>query len=101
MKTITCEEYKKKCEEGFDHVTLDVRTTEEFAEGHVEDAVNVPLPILDVKIADVIPDKKTTIISCCKSGGRATTALHVLEKMGYEDVRLLEGGYLGYCGKDA
>ncbi len=68
-------------------VVLDVRTPEEFAEGHIEGAVNVPLQSLKPgEKVSAAPDTKGTLLVYCRSGKRATAASEILLKSGYEKV---------------
>jgi phage shock protein E len=70
---------------GGEYVIVDVRTPEEFAEGHNEGAVNKPLQDIEKWKASLMPSKRN-IILVCRSGRRADTALHILEKAGYANV---------------
>ena len=67
---------------------LDVRTPEEFAEGHVPGAVNIPISDLEARLGDVPKDR--TVIVYCESGRRAGRAEKLLAGSG-RDVRHLEG----------
>ena len=66
-------------------VVLDVRTKEEFAGGHVQGAINIPLATLPSDCKK-IEDKKTYIITCCMSGGRSSVAKNILHEAGYDNV---------------
>ncbi|HTN17862.1 MAG TPA: rhodanese-like domain-containing protein, partial [Chitinophagaceae bacterium] len=60
---------------------LDVRTPGEFAGGHIEGAVNIPLSRLH---ADTIPlDKKALIVTCCSHGLRSVKAVTLLKERGF------------------
>ncbi|MCL2656164.1 MAG: rhodanese-like domain-containing protein [Betaproteobacteria bacterium] len=67
-------------------VVIDVRTSEEYAQRHINDALNLPYDTISVRIAVAVPDKNTPIVLYCRSGRRAETALHVLKGMGYSKV---------------
>lgn len=73
-------------------VWLDVRTTEEYATGHIEGAINIPHNEIAQRIAELDLDKATPIVLYCKSGRRAGIALETLTNMGYSQVTN-EGGY--------
>ena len=76
---------------------LDVRTPEEYAEGHIEDSVNVPLQNIEI-LKTIIEDKSTPLFVYCRSGARSARATDILKKMGFfnaEDI----GGILSYQGK--
>ncbi|MGB4984662.1 MAG: rhodanese-like domain-containing protein [Erysipelotrichaceae bacterium] len=63
-------------------VVVDVRTKEEFDEGHISKAINIPLD--EIEKIDVVKDKK--ILVYCRSGNRSATASSKLVEMGYEKV---------------
>jgi len=62
---------------------LDVRTPEEYARGHVPEAVNIPIDILARKIKQMQVSKTTTIVTMCDHGGRSSRAAMELQRMGY------------------
>ena len=78
-------------------VLLDVRTPEEYAEGHIEGSQNIPLQNIE-SAETVIKDKDTPIFVHCRSGGRSAQATSILKKMGYTNVEDI-GGILSYRGK--
>ena len=71
---------------------IDVRTPEEYRQGHISGSVNIPLA--NIRSCG-ITDKKTPILVCCKSGGRALEAKKILMSMGYTDVISI-GGVSGW-----
>ena len=73
-------------------VWIDVRTPEEFKEGHLQDAVNIPVDQITANIARVAPNKNAPVNLYCRSGRRAEVALQELRKMGYTNVTN-HGGY--------
>ena len=75
-------------------ILLDVRSKQEFNEGHLNGAINIPLYDLESKI-DSLPDKTRTIIIYCASGYRSKQAKNKLENIGYEKVYNLKNGLDG------
>ena len=73
-------------------VWIDVRSAEEFKEGHLQDAVNIPVDQITANIARVAPNKNAPVNLYCRSGRRAEVALQELRKMGYTNVTN-HGGY--------
>lgn len=73
-------------------VWIDVRSPEEFNEGHLQGAVNVPHDQIASQIARISPDKTAPVNLYCRSGRRAEAALQELKKMGYTNVTN-HGGY--------
>lgn len=71
-------------------IYLDVRTPEEFAEGHYPDAINFDVNLM---IAGNIPDitKDAEIKIYCRSGGRAGTAQTLLEQAGFTNLENVGG----------
>ena len=69
---------------------LDVRTPEEFAQGHLPGAVLIPHDQLEARLAEI--EGKPWVLVYCRSGARATKAQAVLEKAGIE-VRQVEGSW--------
>lgn len=64
---------------------LDVRTRAEFAIGHIEGAINIPLDELSNNPGK-LKNKNKCIICCCASGMRSGTAKRILESKGYKTV---------------
>ena len=77
-------------------VIVDVRSVQEFAQGHVEDAVNVPLDEL-VRIAEHAPTTDIPLYVYCLSGMRSARACSQLRAAGYEQVVDM-GEIDGYTG---
>lgn len=78
-------------------VLLDVRTPEEYREGHIPGSKNVPLQSID-KVAGMIDNKSTPIFVHCLSGARSRQAAAVLQQLGYTNVKNI-GGLSAYAGK--
>ena len=79
-------------------VWIDVRTPEEFNEGHLQGAVNVPHDQIASQIARISPDKNAPVNLYCRSGRRAEVALQELKKLGYTNVTN-HGGYQDLINK--
>ena len=80
----------KELQEAFQKnaVLVDVRTPEEFSEGSVKGAINIPLDKID-KNLDFFKDKKTVIVFC-KSGGRSSQAKSILDQD--KNLEVINGG---------
>ena len=76
---------------------LDVRTPQEYREGHIPGSKNVPLQQLD-KISSVADNKNIPLFVYCYSGGRSRQATAMLQHMGYTNVQNI-GGIAAYQGK--
>ena len=73
-------------------VVVDVSETEEFAQGHVGGAKNVPVGQLEQRLPEVVKNKTLPLILVCPNGARANRALAVAKKLGYEKAQVLAGG---------
>ena len=78
-------------------VLLDVRTPQEYREGHIPGSKNVPLQTID-KISSVADNKNIPLFVYCYSGGRSRQAASMLQHMGYNNVQNI-GGITTYSGK--
>lgn len=70
---------------------LDVRTPEEFASGHIQGALNVPVNELPDRLASLKLSPTQEIVVHCQRGGRAASAESILRQSGYTQVRDLSG----------
>ncbi|KAM9839705.1 thiosulfate:glutathione sulfurtransferase [Aulostomus maculatus] len=84
---------------------FDVRTSEEYQAGHIEDAVNIPVNILEESLKmhpDQFEEKfdvrlpgrdDQNIVFYCKSGNRSLTAVNTARQLGFSRARHYKGGY--------
>ena len=89
---ISVSEAKTLLDEG-GYIFLDCRTIKEFKMGHTPGAMNIPRGLLEFKIAKKIPEKDAKIIMYCKKGGRGCLSTCALCKMGYKNVKNMDGGW--------
>ena len=78
-------------------VLLDVRTPQEYREGHIPGSKNVPLQTID-KVTSIAENKDTVLYVYCYSGARSRQATAMLQHMGYTNVQNI-GGIAAYHGK--
>ncbi len=78
-------------------VLLDVREADEYADGHLEGAVNVPLSQIE-QIPYILKDKTQKIFLYCRSGRRSDEAIRFMSVMGYTDLENI-GGLKEYTGE--
>ncbi len=71
---------------------IDVRSSQEFDEGHLNGAINIPIYNIEKDIEKIIKNKKEIIIIYCSSGYRSKKAKEILEKLGFENVYNLKDG---------
>lgn len=80
-----------------DPVILDVRTPQEFSEGHIDGAVNLPVDdISEPAISEITTNLDAPILVYCRSGIRSVRACQMLAKMGYDDLFNLADGIIGW-----
>ena len=78
-------------------VLLDVRTPQEYREGHIPGSKNLPLQTID-KVDSIVENKDTVLYVYCYSGGRSRQATAMLQHMGYANIQNI-GGITAYSGK--
>jgi phage shock protein E len=87
---LTAGEYLSQyTEAGTEHLLIDVRTPEEFAEGHIAGAVNISLQTLTERLNEV--PRTLPVILYCRSGNRSNQAQQLLEQAGYTNVQDMGG----------
>jgi rhodanese-related sulfurtransferase len=75
---------------------LDVRTSAEYAAGHIENALNIPHDQLPERLPQIQEYAGVPVVVYCKSGGRAAQAVEVLAAAGFTNVRHLAGDMDGW-----
>jgi rhodanese-related sulfurtransferase len=89
-----------------DAVYLDVRTEEEFAQGHPTGAINIPVVFIKagtppqvnddfLKVAEQVLPRDKKLVVGCMAGGRSQRACEMLEQVGYSDLTNVRGGFGG------
>lgn len=71
------------------HTLVDVRTPQEYAEGHLTAARNIPLQELEARMGEIPRERPVALY--CRSGNRSGTAARMLHEAGYEDVYNIGG----------
>lgn len=82
---ITPEEAKEMMDSDYELVVLDVRTKEEYEEGHIEEAVLLPLDEIETA-PETLTDMNQTILVYCHSGRRSKAAAYILSELGYTNI---------------
>ncbi|MBQ9057687.1 MAG: rhodanese-like domain-containing protein [Atopobiaceae bacterium] len=81
-----------------DYVIVDVRTAAEFAEGHIPDALNIPVETIGSADIAELPNKDQLILVYCRSGNRSRQASAMLAQAGYTNV-IDFGGIINWTGE--
>ncbi len=79
---------------------LDVREPSEFDAGHLPEAVHIPRGLIEFMVGKhpSLQDMKAPILVYCKNGGRSTLTCDLLQRMGFEQVFMLAGGFDNWTG---
>lgn len=80
------------------YIILDVRRPDEYAEGHIPGAINVPNEEIGTAEIAELPDKSQLILVYCRSGRRSKEASEKLVKLGYTSI-VEFGGILDWNGE--
>lgn len=83
---ITAQEAKEIIDTEENVAIVDVRTAEEYAQGHIPDSILIPGTQIRDLAPDMLPDLDQTILVYCRSGNRSETAAKILIDMGYTNV---------------
>lgn len=78
-----------------DVLIIDVREPDEYREGHVPRAVNIPRGLLEFQISNDVSlqELNRSTVVYCKTSGRAALAAVALQTMGFQNVMSLAGGF--------
>ncbi len=107
IKQISVDEARQVMEAAGNVVYVDVRTPQEFQEGHPPKAINIPVvfpnpqtrqmePNTDfIKVVEAHVPRDTPVVVGCKMGGRSQMAADLLNGAGYVDVSNMQGGFGG------
>ena len=97
-KYVSMNEIVKIMEENENYIILDVRTFEEYNEGHIPNAICIPNETIDKNVVEKLPNKEQLILIYCRSGNRSKQATEKLLNLGYTN--LVEfGGIIDWKGK--
>lgn len=107
IRQVTPEEAKALLDANTDAIYLDVRSVQEFIQGHPAGAINIPLLDYDAESGQMQPNaefpqvvakalavEKTYVVGC-KSGGRSQRACEILHQLGFQNLCNVDGGFHG------
>lgn len=75
-----------------DATVIDVRSSENFANGHIVSSRNIPIDELDARLEKLGAPKNKPVLAVCQAGMTSKKALEALRKSGFENVYDLKGG---------
>ena len=88
---ITAKEAKEIMDSREGYIILDVRTQEEYDEGHIPGAILIPYTQIEEKAIEMLPDKEQLILVYCRSGRRSKIAAEALVELGYTNIKEFGG----------
>ena len=88
---ITAEEAKEIMDSEEGYIILDVRTQEEYDQGHIPNAILIPDTEIKNKAEEVMTDKDQLILVYCRSGRRSKLASEILVELGYTNIKEFGG----------
>ena len=97
-RSITMDEAVAMMEQETGYIILDVRRPDEFAAGHIPNAINVANETIGTAEIPELPDKDQLIMVYCRSGRRSKEASEKLVKLGYTNI-VEFGGILDWKGE--
>ncbi len=102
VQTITVEELKTKIDSFEMFNLIDVREPSEHNHGYIPGSVNIPRGVLEFNIGKekfwestgfYFPEKTEQFVLYCKKGSRSILAAEAIKKLGYENVKIITGGF--------
>ncbi|WP_300262481.1 rhodanese-like domain-containing protein [Clostridium sp.] len=97
-KDISIEESKKLIDEGEVTLILDVRNEDEFAEGHLKNAIQIPVDNLKESLSDIEKFKDELVLVYCRSGKRSAKAMDILKENGFKNLIHMKDGISKWDG---
>ena len=77
-------------------IVLDVRTDDEYKQGHIINSVHIPVGLLASRINELERHKTHPLVVICRTGQRSTQACSILRKQGFESLYGLAGGIVAW-----
>lgn len=97
IKYVSMNEIQKIMDKEINYIILDVRTIEEYNEGHIPNAICIPNEAIDKNVYEKLSDKNQLLLIYCRSGNRSKQATKKLSELGYTN--LIEfGGIIDWTG---
>ena len=97
IKYVSMDEIVQIMNENSNYIILDVRSMQEYNEGHIPNAICIPNETISEDIINKLPNKEQLILIYCRSGNRSKQAAQKLKKLGYTN--LIEfGGIIDWAG---
>ena len=98
-KDISIDESKKIINDGEVTLILDVRNEDEFAEGHLKNAIQIPVKELKENLSDIEKFKDELVLVYCRSGKRSAEAVDILKENGFKNLVHMKDGISKWDGE--
>ena len=98
IRHVSMDDIVKIMDENKDYVIVDVRTPNEYKEGHIPNAINIPNETINETVYNKLKDKNQLILIYCRSGSRSRQAAYKMQKLGYTNL-VDFGGIINWKGK--
>lgn len=98
IRHVSMDDIVKIMEDNKDYVIVDVRTPDEYKEGHIPNAINIPNETINETVYNKLKDKNQLILIYCRSGSRSRQAAYKMQKLGYTNL-VDFGGIINWKGK--
>ncbi len=99
VQTVSVSDFAAKLKASTGAQLVDVRTPQEFAEGHLKNALNVNYNADDFAEQIAKLDKTKAVYVYCRSGGRSGSAVRQMQEMGFTEIYNMDGGILSWKGE--
>lgn len=99
IKSIDVQTLKQKLDQNERLTLVDCREQGEWDEGHIPQAIFIPLSEIEDRYAEILKNKNDKIVLQCRSGKRSMAAAGFLKEHGYTDLTNLEGGILDWMSQ--
>jgi rhodanese-related sulfurtransferase len=96
IKETNVDEVKRRLDRGERLNLIDVREESEWAKGHLPGAVHLGKGIIERDVEQRFPDTAAELVLYCGGGFRSALAADNLQKMGYTNVKSMDGGWRGW-----
>src|SRR6266513_3922542 len=96
VKEMDFREVKRRIDAGEKLTLVDVREDNEWARGHLPGAVHLGKGIIERDIEQRVPDANLKLVLSCGGGFRSALVAETLQKMGYNNVESMDGGWKGW-----
>ena len=84
-------------DKSLDGVLIDVREDHEWKQSYIPGAMHISKGLIEAKIESIVTDREKTLYLYCGAGFRSVLAAENLMKMGYSNVKSVNGGIRGWC----